>query len=540
MKKLLLLALFSVCLFSLKAQLPDGSIAPNFTAYEIDKNTGTIISDNPYRLYDYLDDGKVVYIDFFGTWCGPCWNYHNTGAFETLYNQYGPEGTDEIMAFAIETGDGTAADLAGTGSNTWGNWLNGVLYPVIPTGISPNTQAVVNNYSITAVPTIYMVCPSRLLYEVGQLGADGLYAAKSICPQYDASVANNAVVLEVKNVSENYYCEMETEPKVKIQNVGSETMTSAVFSITFDGETTSFDWTGNLAQFATAEITLPQISTDQDGAHIYSVELVSVNGVEVTDDSWKTTEFNISIIGEATSEDVAQDFSVEPTSPWFFDDVTYIGLYNGAIYFNGYSSSSGTTASLFTPLMDISRFESPVLKFDVAHQRYSSYSERLMVQSSTNCGTNWSTLYNKAGAALATVSGSATSAFVPTSSQWRTEIVDLSNIADKNNVALRFKFTSGYGNLVWLDNIVVTEGAGVEDNEATELSIYPNPVSDVLYLNASAPIKDVQIFNLQGQLVRAISGDVHEISVADMADGVYMIKVITEAGNVTNQKIVKQ
>ena len=129
------------------AQLSDGSIAPDFTATDI---TGV-----EYNLYDLLDDGNTVILDFSATWCGPCWSYAQSGILEDLWSTFGPEGTQDLYVFYLESDDSTTdADLNGTGPATTGDWVSITNFPIID-----NASNIFDSYSNTYYPTIYTVCP---------------------------------------------------------------------------------------------------------------------------------------------------------------------------------------------------------------------------------------------------------------------------------------------------------------------------------------------------------------------------------------------
>lgn len=549
MKKLSLLFCLSALVMASFAQLPDGSYAPAFTGYEINKTTGQIISNNPINLYDYTDAGKTVYIDVFATWCPPCWNYHQSGALENLYSQYGPEGTNEVRVLAIEGDKGNYASLSGTGadaggSNTQGNWLAGVEYPVIPLKMSPNTLQFDNDYAISYFPTIYMVCPNRLVYEVGQQNTAALYEAKNTCPQFDASLTNNALLLTVGGLEGAYYCSCTATPTVDLQNVGSDPLTSATLNITFDGQTTTYNWSGSLNRYNKATVTLPQISTNENGNHTYSVEITNVNGVADADPSMNIASVSFNVAINPTSTTIDEDFNAGIPFDWSNNDgllFTYPlnGEHGEAVCFNAFNFESGTIANLYLPFENLSALNMPILSFDLAHKRYNnSLAERLRVMYSTDCGQSWSNAYSKSGNTLATA-GTTTSNYIPAEADWRNEVVDLSNISDNDDVIIRFEFKSAWGNNVWIDNVKIEGTTGIAENDKFGVSIYPNPATDVINITTDNQVQRVEIFNMQGQLVKVESGEVTSVSVKDLANGVYTMKLTTDNGTSLHKLIKK-
>ncbi|GHT78723.1 hypothetical protein AGMMS50262_21650 [Bacteroidia bacterium] len=69
------------------------------------------------------------------------------------------------------------------------------------------------------------------------------------------------------------------------------------------------------------------------------------------------------------------------------------------------------------------------------------------------------------------------------------------------------------------------------------LTLYPNPVSDYLYLQSATPIDNVEIYSLTGQLLKRETAVKEKIAVSTLPAGVYMVKVQT-GNEVLSSKIV--
>ncbi|MFN0175355.1 MAG: T9SS type A sorting domain-containing protein [Saprospiraceae bacterium] len=168
-KQLLLLVFVMMGLNSAYAQIPDGSTAPDFNATDIVRGFTT-------NLYTVLDSGYTVFLDVSATWCGPCWGYHNSGALEDLWNEYGPYGTNEVRIYFIEgdasTNQACLSGPSGCVGGTQGNWVAGTPYPIIHT----QGPSIASDYQISYYPTIFAICPyDKKVYETGQLSTGQLY-----------------------------------------------------------------------------------------------------------------------------------------------------------------------------------------------------------------------------------------------------------------------------------------------------------------------------------------------------------------------------
>lgn len=75
----------------------------------------------------------------------------------------------------------------------------------------------------------------------------------------------------------------------------------------------------------------------------------------------------------------------------------------------------------------------------------------------------------------------------------------------------------------------------------SSLVLYPNPVTNELNLAVSNSeiVENVTIYNLTGQLVKSLKGDIKTVDMSDLSSGNYFVKVQTNQG-VMNKKIIKK
>ena len=174
MKTIKTILAFLVISFSSHGQLANGSIAPDFNLIDIEGNS--------HRLYDYLAEGKVVFIEFFACHCPTCWSYHNTGKLENLYQNYGPSGSNQIMVIMIEYDQWNDIDeFNGTAGNTQGDWITGSTIPKV-NAENPDRD-VFTDYNMIYFPMVYKICTDKTteLMDISYSTAE-LFQKADACP----------------------------------------------------------------------------------------------------------------------------------------------------------------------------------------------------------------------------------------------------------------------------------------------------------------------------------------------------------------------
>ena len=98
-----------------------------------------------------------------------------------------------------------------------------------------------------------------------------------------------------------------------------------------------------------------------------------------------------------------------------------------------------------------------------------------------------------------------------------------------------------YDNWVIENNPIISEDCflGLEDYGQKGVVLYPNPVKDVLSIESATHIKKVKIYTMFGLLVKEVTANFKEISLAELPTGLLVVEISTEKGG-SIEKIVKE
>ena len=135
--------------------------------------------------------------------------------------------------------------------------------------------------------------------------------------------------------------------------------------------------------------------------------------------------------------------------------------------------------------------------------------------------------------------------FTPALSSWVSidiPLEDFTGLTTKEHIA-QLIFSGAPAGTVYLDNIYFYNSKTTSNHQlqAQELTVYPNPVADVLSVRSDSELVQLEITNLVGQNMKRLSlkGVEASVSVNELAAGNYIVTLTTKDGRVSTHKLVK-
>ena len=125
------------------------NLAPDFALVDLAGNTHTL---SEYK-------GKVVFLNFFATWCGPC--QYEIPDIQSLYEEYG-YNEDEVVILGVTNPSTQTKQNQDVSTIELGQFVQSrnMTYPVL----MDLTGEVFERYGITAFPTTFMIAKDGSVY----------------------------------------------------------------------------------------------------------------------------------------------------------------------------------------------------------------------------------------------------------------------------------------------------------------------------------------------------------------------------------------
>ena len=325
-----------------------------------------------------------------------------------------------------------------------------------------------------------------------------------------------------------HYCDSGTTPPPNVVFYSNQNIICPGDSIAFADSSafnpTSWSWTFPGGNPSTDTVQNPVVTYTASGT--YNVTLTATNA---SGSSSLTKTNYIIVLNNIGAPQIAEDFK-NPVFPpanffitddaadgivWRRDSVTgAYGTDTASMFFDNFNFNvSGTKDRISTRLIDLSSAAAAILAFDVAYSPYNTtnWSDTLAIYVSTDCGATDTLVYLKGGTQLSADSSVNTALFIPTATQWRNDIVDLSPFLGASDVMISFENRGWFGNVMYIDLINITTAVGMNDNEsASDFIMFPNPVHQSSAISIShVELKDagkiaVKIYDIIGNEVKQL------------------------------------
>ena len=359
-------------------------------------------------------------------------------------------------------------------------------------------------------------------------------------------------------------CSGSFAPVVTIRNRGTQTLTTLQITTRIDnGAPSVYDWNGSLPQLATASVSLPNM-TALAGTHTVTIFVSNPNSN--ADEETSNDTLRLVLQYNAPVAQVKEGFESAGFPPAGWDvvntDLSYTwqrvtGIAktgNASVKINNYDYEDiGQKDDLRLPTLNISSgLDSAFLSFQVAAATFTATNtagytwDTLEVLISTDCGKSYNSLYKKWGSSLVTAKTTVANAFVPASSEWRKDSINLGAYIGMNNLLVSFRNTTGYENNIYLDDINLRTVSINPNLKSQGFLVTPNPARDriaVQFYPQPTKLKGIQLLNAVGQKLAEISvGNqaftYYSFDLSAYPSGTYVVRAVFD-DKVLTKKIVR-
>ena len=294
--------------------------------------------------------------------------------------------------------------------------------------------------------------------------------------QYDVALRQlNSVV--TKNCSGRVY------PALTVKTTGTENLTSMEIEATDENNNvlTTYNWTGNETPGSEFELDIPEF--DIQGANELHFNVKKING---NDDAYPFDNYMSTRIGKPeyyVGDLYVQVKTASDPEQFYFE---LINMNTNEIIYNEHFDQGGHTYKFYLPIPSFECY------------RLSVYSP-----SGTGCDNGFAQIKDATGKIMMQFS---------------------SNINPfKNRYSIEF----------------MNSLEDVEENESSNMIIYPNPASNKIYIN-DKNISEVSVYNALGQKVYSKSGEFDNLAIETtmFANGLYVVNIKKTDGEIISQKII--
>lgn len=227
---------------------------------------------------------------------------------------------------------------------------------------------------------------------------------------------------------------------------------------------TSWSWSFPGGTPATSVLQNPLVTYNTPGTYNVTLTATNASGNNVATANsyitvWAVNSLPVVEGFETTGFPPASWSSVNTGSPAFWERFTGAGAGgSSSMRFDNFNNDvAGARDEIWTPRVNASSFNTLSLEFDVAYARFNAtLTDTLEVLASGDCGQTFTTVYLKGGTTLATAPDYAIGPFVPTTAQWRREIIPLNTFANQAGLVIAFRNRGRFGQIIYIDNVNLT------------------------------------------------------------------------------------